>query len=147
MDFKTQQNNIKEYIEEHLPSVLTSMNLANMDAYIDDFLDLDQYSKSKQLFYNFSYYNYDFLSNESESEIFEFSVYLVFRKDNSDNLRDNMLDYATAFYKMFEDSGCNLGGIADYGRIETVQFYPAAEGYPKVKIAELTIRLHTEVDA
>ena len=144
MDFKSQQNAIKTYIESHLPAILTAGNLTDFDAYIDDFLDLDKYTKSRQLFYNFSYYNYDYLSNESQSNEFEFSVYLVFRNDKVALLRDNMLDYASAFYEMFDESGCNLGGIADYGLIRTVEFFPAAEGHKDVKIAELTVRLITE---
>lgn len=146
MNFKQHQEQIKTYIENNLPVVLTSAGLDNFDAYIDDFIDLDKYTKSKQLFYNFNYYNFDNLSNESNTEDFEFSVLLVFRKGNQTSLKDNMLNYASAFYKMFEDSGKNLEGIADYGIIQTVNFYPFAEGYDQVKIAELTVHLYTERD-
>lgn len=144
MDFKTQQDAIKTYIESHLPDVLTEMNLSNIDAYIDDWLDLDKYKKSKQLFYAFGMYNFDNLSNESESEDFEFSVYLVFRNGKTENLRNMMLNYSTAFYKMFDVSGCNLGGISDSGKIQSLGLYPMAEGHPDVKVAEITIRLYTE---
>ena len=152
MDYKEQQNRIKAYIQNNYPIAIESLNelknleLQPIEAYIDDFLDLDLYGKSRQLFFNFGTYNYDYLSNDSEDEDFVFSIYLVFRKASVSTLRENMLDYATAFYKMFDDSGRNFGGIADYGKIETVQFYPAAEGHPGVKIAELTIRLHSETD-
>lgn len=144
MDFRTQQEQIKVYIESHLPGFLSAQNLGNFDAYIDDFLDFDKYTKSRQLFYNFGFYNFDDLSNESESEDFEFSVYMVFRNGKSTDLKNNMLDYASAFYKMFDASGRNLDGIADMGIIQSVTFYPASEGNVNVKVAELQIRLYTE---
>ena len=147
MDYLSQQEKIKEYIKNNYPITLQSIGLEDMGDYIDDFLDLDTYKKSKQLFFDFSYYNYENLSNESETEHFQFSIYLVFRNGNKKDLKENMLKYATAFYKMFDDSGRNLGGIADMGRIQTVEFYPYVEGSPNVKIAELTIHLYSEIDA
>lgn len=144
MDFKQQQDAIKTYIETNLKNTLQTRGLADFDRYIDDFVDLDKYTAKKQLFFNFGTYDFTNLSNESDSEDFEFSVYLVFRKDSTTNLRNNMLDYCSAFWEMFDNSGNNLGGIADYGAIMTVDFYPAAEGNLDVKVAELTIQLHTE---
>lgn len=143
MDFLQHQEEIKAYIETVMPTILADAELDNYDDYIDDFLDLDKYAKKKQLFYNFNNYTFDYMSNESNVEDFDFSVYLVFRGDKVSNLRKQMLNYASAFYKMFEDDG-NLGGIADYGIIQTISFYPAAEGYEDVKVAEVSMRLHTE---
>lgn len=144
MDFKSQQDAIKEYIESNLPIVLQEMNLPDLDLYIDDFIDFDRYKKSKQLFYDFGMYNFDNLSNESETEEFTFSIYLTFRSSNPSTLKEQMLNYSTAFYKMFDDSGRNLGGIADIGIIETITMFPMAEGYPDIKVAELSIKLITE---
>lgn len=144
MDFKNQQDAIKTYIETHLPDVLNDMGLSNFDDYIDDFIDLDLYKKSKQLFYNFNNYNFENLSNESETEDLEFSVYFAFRNNKPSELRNQMLNYSTAFYRMFDESGRNLGGISDDGIIQTLSLYPSAEGYKDIKIAELIIHLYTE---
>lgn len=144
IDFKKQQMNIKKYISDNLPYFLSEMGLSNLDAYIDDYLDLDKYPKPKQMFFDFGFYNNDYLSNESISEDFQFMIVLAFKSAKQTALKDNMLDYTTAFCKMFEESGYNLGGIADYGLIESVNFYSAVEGNPDIKIAELSIRLHTE---
>lgn len=146
MDYREQQNSIKTYIETYYPQYLTQAEKPQIEAYIDDFLDLDKYSKSRQLFYFFDYYNYEYLSNQSESEEFEFKVYIVFKNDRVQNLRDNLLDYTSIFYTMFDQSGRNLGGIADYGQITSVEFFPAAEGHREVKIAEITIKLFTETE-
>lgn len=144
MDFETQQNAIKTYIQSHLPTVLTAKNMSNLDAYVDDFLDLDKYTKSKQLFYDFNEYNFDVLTGQSRQEEFRFSIYLVFRKSAKADLKSQMLQYASALYEMFETSGSNFGGIADYGEISTVQFYLAAEGNLDVKIAQVDFTLYTE---
>ena len=115
MDYKSQQNAIKTYIESHLPAILTAGNLTDFDAYIDDFLDLDKYTKSRQLFYNFSYYNYDYLSNESQSNEFEFTVYLVFRNDKVAFVGGNERAINALFEiineKMEPDSGTYKWGI------------------------------------
>ena len=146
MDFKAQQNSIKKYISDNFKTTLAAGNLPDMDAYIDDYLDLDKYSKAKQLFYFFNYYNYDDLTNESGAEEFEFSIFLVFKNNTVETLRTQMLDYTSAFCNMFRASGENLGGIADYGRIQSVEFFPAAEGHKEVKVAEIIIKLFTETE-
>lgn len=144
MDYRQHQDAIKAFIETNLPNALNEMGLKNLDAYIDDFLDFDKYTKSRQLFYDFGVYQNETLTNETKQEEFEFSIYLVFKQDKTENLKKNMLDYATAFYNMFDDTGNNLGGIADYGEIPTVRFYSATAGDLKQKVAELIIKLYTE---
>ena len=150
MDFKKQQEDIKNYIETHLPDALKELKLEPFSKYdsshflIDDFLDLDSYKKNNQLFINFDSYNYDDLTNDSGLEDFTFDLTMAFMGAKRNQLKSKMMDYATAIYKMFYDSGSNFEGIADYGKITTIQFYPFAEGNPDVKIAELTVHLYTE---
>lgn len=144
MNFKTEQDNIKNYIQTQFKEELKLDSLPDIDAYIDDFLDLDRYKRKSQLFYNFSDYIFKDLSNESDTEDMQMSIYLVFQGDTPEKLKNRMLEYSAIFYRMFEKSGSNFGGVADFGQIETVQFYNAAEGNPNLKISEFTIRLHTE---
>lgn len=144
MNFEAQQNAIKNYIETNLPLVLAEAELPDFDAYIDDFIDLDEYQKPKQLFYSFGSYNYDDLSNESNSETLQFSVYLCFMDNTRALIKEQMLKYSAAFYEMFARSGNNFKGIADYGKIDTVDFYNAAEGNEDIKVAEITFTLITE---
>lgn len=144
IDFLKQQNEIKNYIATNLPIVLAEAELNNFDAYIDDYIDLDLYQKQKQLFYSFGSYNYENLSNESNSENLQFSVYLIFQDNLGSISKELMLKYAAAFYEMFSRSGNNFNGIGDYGKIDTVDFYNAAEGNQDIKAAEITISLYTE---
>ena len=55
-----------------------------------------------------------------------------------------MMRYTAGFYEMFERSGCNFDGLADFGTIESVSFFQATEGNVNMKLAELRIRLQTE---
>ena len=93
---------------------------------------------------SFGSYNYENLSNESNSENLQFSVYLIFQDNLGSISKELMLKYAAAFYEMFSRSGNNFNGIGDYGKIDTVDFYNAAEGNQDIKAAEITISLYTE---
>ena len=144
VDYLKQQEQIKTYIETNFPIVLQEMGLPDMDAYIDDFLDLDKYQKSKQLFYNFGTYSYDYLSNESENEVMVLNIYLTFQKGKPSELITKMKRYTAALIEMFKRSGNNFGGIVDIGIYENVYFYLAAEGSTDVKVADIQFRLTSE---
>lgn len=144
IDFEQRQAEIKAYIKTNLPIVLTEMQLADFDEYIDDFLDLDKYQKSKQLFFNFGSYTYDHLSNESENEELTLNIYLVFQKAKSSELVSRMKKYTTALIEMFKRSGNNFDGLVDIGIFENVSFFLAAEGTTDVKIADVQFKLTTE---
>ena len=144
IDFLTQQENIQEYIKTNYPVVLQEQGLENVGAYINDFLDFDKYNKKTQLFFDFKSYTFHSLSNESNSEELELHIYLSFRGDSAKELNKKMLLYSAGFHEMFERSGCNFGGLTDFGIIETTTFYPETEGNPNLKVAELTLKLQTE---
>ena len=94
----------------------------------------------------FSFANYAFtdFTNESEESKIDFSLYLVVRNDTSENLKAKMLQYTTAMYKMFDESRRSFDGIVDFGNVESINFYQAAEGNTSVKVAELSFKLTKE---
>ena len=144
IDFLTQQENIQAYIETNYPKVLEEIGLENVGAYINDFLDFDKYTKNTQLFYDFGNYDFSSLSNESNTEEIDLRIYLTFKGASSGDLNKKMMRYTAGFYEMFERSGCNFDGLADFGTIESVSFFQATEGNTNVKLAELRIKLQTE---
>jgi hypothetical protein len=73
------------------------------------------------------------------------SVYLVVRNAVPETLRERLLKYTTAFYQMFDESAQNLGGIVDYGRIESIIVYEYAEGRRDTKASEITLLLTVEL--
>lgn len=143
IDFLDQQEKIKKYIQDNYKAVLKELHLSDVDAYVDDYLDFDRYTKSKQLFYDFGKYTFHSLSNESNEETLEFTIYLTFRNGKASELKDTMLKYAAAFYEMVERSGGNFG-ISDFGIIESVAFYNATEANVHIKLCELIIKVETE---
>lgn len=144
IDFLDQQDAIKKYIQENYSKVLEEMGLPDIDAYIDDFMDLDKYQKSKQLFFNFGTYSYNHLSNESEDEVVTLNIYLTFQKGKSSELITKMKQYTAAFLEMFRRSGNNFDGLVDIGIYENVYFYLAAEGSTDVKVSDIQLRLTSE---
>lgn len=144
IDYKKLHSKIKEYVETNLPDVLEEMELNNLDAYIDDYVDLDSYKKPRQLFYQFNSYSFEALSNESESAECSFTFYLTFCGQKPSELSDAMLVYTMAVQMMFANSGNNFGGLFDYGIIESTNFYQAAEGDKTKKVAEINFRMILE---
>lgn len=144
MDFEQLQTDIKNAIETKLKAKLTELGKNDFGEYVDDFIDFDLHKKSNTLFYDFKGFSFEDLSNESNYEDLELGIYLVFRKETKSNLKSKMLDYTTAFYQMFEESGNNLGGVVDYGIINNVDFYYCVEGDPGINVAELTLHLFSE---
>lgn len=140
IDFLKKQNEIKEFIKSKFETYLTE-GLSAPSKYVDDFVDLDKYNQPSILFYNFSQYNFSDLSNESQNQEITFSVYFVCRGNNADTLKEKLLKYTACFYSFFEETGRNFGGLIDYGNIDTVNFYEAAEGNTNIKVSEIQMKL------
>lgn len=145
IDFTKEQDKIKDYIEHNLNTYLINNGVEPIDAFIDDFIDLDKFKKKNQLFYNFEKYNFSTLSSNSNKQTLEFSVFLACRGASNTELKVKVGKQASVFYEMFEDSGTSLGGIADDGEITGVTFYYRAEGSVNIKVAEINITLSSEV--
>ena len=155
LDIVDFEDKVKEYIENTFPAYLGE--LAAVDEYTDDFIDLDKHRKAVTVFYDFASYSFDELSNMSRDETCELHVFFALRGAKEADLRDNARKYASAFYNFFYDDGdsdsgvtveeyCNrnFAGLVDTGIVQTVAFYDAAEGNTNIKIAELTLSLKME---
>lgn len=145
IDFLQTRIEIKNYIETHFADYTNQLELPLIDKYCDDFIDFDKYKQNNILFYNFNNFDFSDLSNESEYYTHNFSIFLAVRGANAETLNARMTGYATAFYKMFEDSGNCFDGISDYGIIQNVSFYPAATGANNIKVCQMEIILKKEV--
>jgi hypothetical protein len=144
MDFLEQQSKIFNYIKDNYKTFLID-NLPEPNIYVDDsLLDFDKYKSDFTLFVGFNYYGYEALSNESTSQKTSIDVFLVVRNASVEELKPKLLRYTTSFFKFFEDTGSNFGGIADYGIIEGITFYPYVEGQKNIKVAEINVSITTE---
>jgi hypothetical protein len=143
VNFLEQQNSIIAYIKEHYKDFTGS--LAEPNEYITDFLDLDKYKSNFTMFFNFGGYTFDWKTNESELQETELFIYLVLRNAPSKTLRDNMLEYTTAFYQMFDEGDQCFKGVIDYGKITEINFYEWAEANKGIKISEILLTLRNEI--
>ncbi|MDR0722098.1 MAG: hypothetical protein LBF75_04785 [Treponema sp.] len=142
LDFFTQQQAIFEYIREHFKEYLEALPEPD---YVHDFPDPDKYKHEGTLFVQFGHYGFQRLTNESESMTITLSVYLVVRNAVPETLKERLLKYTTAFYQMFDASAQNLGGIVDYGTIESIIIYEYVEGRRDTKASEITLLLTVEL--
>jgi ABC-type long-subunit fatty acid transport system fused permease/ATPase subunit len=115
-----------------------------LEHFINEFLDLEHYVYDNTLFFQFDQYEYGELTNQSKLETLNMRVFIVARNGVEKELHRRLRNYATAFYAMFEKSGCNLGGIADAGIITAAHFYDAVEANKNIKLCEITLSLLKE---
>jgi hypothetical protein len=142
-NFREQQDAIIAYVKERYKDFAGSLPEPN--EYTADFLDLDKHKSNFTMFFNFGGYAFDWKTNESELQETELFIYLVLRNAPSKILRDAMLDYATAFYQMFDESGQCFDGVVDYGKIAEINFYEWAEANKGIKICEILLTLRNEI--
>lgn len=144
IDFLQQQDRIKNYVTYNYPKILEELNLPDVGAYISDFIDLDKYTKSTQLFFDFGDYQFSNLSNESNTQEITAHIYLTFKNKKSTELHELMMKYAACFYELVERSNQSFDGVVDFVRVAGVRFYDAAEADLNIKVADITLTIVTE---
>jgi hypothetical protein len=144
INFLEQQDRIIEYIKEHYAEYIPE-GYHEPNNYTSDFIDLDRFKNDFTVFFDFGHYMFELKTNESELQEIELAVFLLVRNDKSKNLREKMLEYATAFYQMFDYSDQCFDGVVDYGKISSIIFYDWVEGLENIKVAEITLTLRSEI--
>lgn len=144
VNFLAQQNRIIEYIKEHYGEYIPE-GYAQPDNYTSDFMDLDKYKNNFTVFFDFGTYTFSLKTNESELQEFILTINLVVRNEESEKLRKKILEYATAFYQMFDQSEQCFDGAVDYGKINSITFFDWVEGSKNLKVAEIELLLRNEI--
>jgi hypothetical protein len=144
INFLNQQDTIIEYIkahyQQHIPELYPAPN-----EYTSEFLDTDKFKNNFTIFFDFGEYTFEWKTNESELQEIQFTVYLMVRNDASEKLHEKMLQYTTAFYQMFDESGQSFEDSVDYGRIASINFYQWPEGNKNIKVVEINLILRNEI--
>ena len=144
MDYQCKEERILEFIQDNFNAYLPGEGLKPIVHFLNEWLDLDRFNYDATLWTYFNAYAYQDLSNESRLETGNLTIYIVVRNSAESTLHKRLRDYASAFFTMFERTGCNFGGCADYGIIESVNFYDAAEGNPALKVVEINVTFYKE---
>lgn len=144
MDFYKLEENISEYIEKSFSEYLKKLELTK-PLFVKDSIDLDKYKGNLTVFFDFASFNFENLTNESQSTNLILDLYFVRRNGTSEKLRKELLTYISKFYKWFYKDR-TLGGFIDFGTIEELNNYDAASGDKGIKISQITIKMQLEDD-
>lgn len=144
MDFFELEEKITEYIENGFSEYLEKAEVSK-PTYIRDVIDLDKYKGNLTVFFDYASFNFENLSNESQTANLTLDLYFVRRNGTPENLRKDLLNYISKFYAWFYKDR-TLNGIVDFGTITELNNYDAASGDKGIKITQVTITLELEDD-
>lgn len=144
MDFFELEEKITEYIENGFSEYLEKAEISK-PAYIRDVIDLDKYKGNLTVFFDYASFNFENLSNESQTANLTLDLYFVRRNGTPENLRKDLLNYISKFYAWFYKDR-TLNGIVDFGTITELNNYDVASGDKGIKITQVTITLELEDD-
>lgn len=145
IDFYNKQLQIESYIQEKFNGYLTEKELSVPDRYTSETIDLDKFKNSTTVFFAWTGIDFDDLSNETQNQKLKLEIAFCCRNGTEKDLQKKWFDYASNFYNWFYNSGKrNFNGLIDYGTIQTVEPYTAAEGNKYIKFINLVIELNLE---
>jgi len=112
-------------INDHLPQseVLAPLGEENV---LIDFPDTDRMPKSTMLYIQPNWAEFENLSTESDSSLFSVAVFILCKRDKSENLTKKIYGYFNALYSLLRRN-TTLGGVVDFTEITNSEFYPAVE--------------------
>lgn len=146
MELLQKQTAIYNYIKNNFKLALSERygEDTDLDAYIQDFVNLDKYQKSKQMFFDWSNYSFDTLSLDSMVETVELHLILTFRNDTPTNLHNKMMEYAPILYNTITESD-GFNGLVDIVEVTNIEFYEATDTDQNIKVADLTVNMRDEI--
>jgi len=142
LDLNTIQTKIIKYINSNYEKYLTAYGIGKPQI-TTDFIDLDKYKNNFTLFIDFNKINFNqtkFTDDCSRSMQFQISIYLVFRNNTSEKLKEIMLNGASAFYTLM-----NNADISQEVTITELNNYNIVEGSKFIVISEFTLNIGVEV--
>jgi hypothetical protein len=142
MNFKEQRDTIIDYFKSNYKDYISMQE----PVYTTDFLDFDKHKDSFTFFIDFNRVNFPPSSYKDDcenAEQFALTVYLVFRNNKSEVLKENVLDASWAFYKMADK--LRIETVNDFS-IESIDFYDYADGNRFLVISEISCLLNLSVE-
>ena len=131
---------IVAHINEYLPESLDDLSGTNV---LIDFPDVDKMAARTMIYIQPDYAEFTGLTTSSDDTSFRVSVFVLNKRDTRENLTIQNFGYYAALTKMLR-SNCDLDGAVAFVEIVDVNFYPAVEGNPNVRGAELSLSIKYE---
>ena len=132
------ENQLNGYLEGELPEI----DEKNVQI---DFPDIDQMPKNVMFYLQPNWSEYDSLSTESDSSVFNIAVFIICKKDRQENLTKKIYGYFNALYALLRKN-IGLDGYVDFCDINDAQFYPAVEGNRNVQAVEVSVSIRYTKD-
>jgi hypothetical protein len=142
MNFKTQQTEIINYFKTNYKKYISIPE----PIYTEEFLDFDRFKGDFTFFIDFNRITFPSSQYEDDCKNVEqlgLTVYLVFRNNTSEVLKENVLEASWAFYKMINE--LYIKTVNEFS-IESIDFYDYVEGNKNLKISEITCLLNLDIE-
>lgn len=136
----TELNNYLGPAEES--DVLSSIGEKNV---VIDFPAPDQMPMNVMFYIQPNYADFETLSVESDSSVFNVSVFILCKRDKQENLTLKIYGYFNALYRLLRND-LSLSGTVDFSEVTDVQFYPAIEANRNIQGAEINIAIRYTKD-
>jgi hypothetical protein len=144
MNLKEIQDTFKDFIENNYEKYLQEYEIKK-PVITTDFLDFDKYKYDFTCFVDFNRFlfnNSRYKDDCSASMQFYISIYLVFRNNTSENIKNKMLNATSAFYELIEYN--NIKKIQDK-HITEIQNFNIVEGTKYISVSEVSINIEVEI--
>lgn len=133
---------IQSQLNSHLDQSLETISEKNVAI---DFPETDQMPMKTMLYIQPNWANYEALTTESDSSLFNMAVFIVCKKDKMENLTRKVYGYFNALYSLLR-TNWSLSGEADFTEITDADFYPAVEGNRNVQAIEVSVSVRYTKD-
>lgn len=133
---------IQSQLNSHLAQGLETITEKNVAI---DFPETDQMPMKTMLYIQPNWANYEALTTESDSSLFNMAVFIVCKKDKMENLTRKVYGYFNALYSLLR-TNWSLDGEADFTEITDADFYPAVEGNRNVQAIEVSVSIRYTKD-
>ena len=131
------QDQINGYIEDVPP--------IGKGCVVVEFPDVDLMKDKTVIYLQPNYSSYELMSTESDSAAFTVSVFIVCKRDKSENLTKKSYHYFNALYDLLR-SNLTLDGVVDFVDVVDADYYPAVEGNKSVQAIEVSVSIRYSKD-
>lgn len=131
-------------LNAHLPEseVLAPIGEDNV---LIDFPDTDRMPKSTMFYIQPNWADFENLTTESDSSIFSVAVFILCKRDKSENLTKKIYGYFNALYSLLRRN-TSLDGVVDFTEVTNSEFYPAVEANRSIQGVEVSVSLRYTKD-
>ena len=132
------QSDLNDHLEEGLEGIQEG-------SVVVDFPDTDLMRFQTVLYIQPNWADYESLSTQSDSSVFNVSIFILCKRDRKEELTRKIYGYFNAVYSLLRND-ISLGGMVDFTDVDNAEFYPAVEGNRNVQGVEISVSIRYTKD-